>query len=326
MIISSAPLRVSFCGGGTDFKQFYRTHSGSILGTAIDKRVYVFINELSEYSDEKIRFTYRITESVNDISELQHPVVKAALSFLRIEKRINIATMADIPGNSGLGSSSSFTVALISGLFRFKGMNVSNQTIVETAYKIEREILEESGGIQDYLHGTYGSFRFYELHRDEQISQTELFSQELDALLSERTVLIKVGKSRFSNTLSSSFQASINGFSRQQELLRNKEHALKAKEIIEFGESAEEKYRAIAIAVNANWIEKKKIGGVASREVVELEEKLGAKKLMAFKLCGAGNSGYAFCMFTGTVPESVLRDHQTVRIKIERKGLETLVL
>ena len=114
MIVSKAPLRMSFVGGGSDLPSFYREEVGAVLSTSIDKYIYVAVNKKF---DGMIRLSYSKTEEVNKVSEIEHPLVREALSMLSIPGGIEIASMADIPSRgSGLGSSSSFTVALLNAL------------------------------------------------------------------------------------------------------------------------------------------------------------------------------------------------------------------
>ena len=193
MIVSSAPLRVSFAGGGSDYKSYYEKHGGSVFGSAIDKRVYIFINNLSHISDENIRFTYRYTESVQKIQEIKHPVVREALKYFDVSGRINIATMADLPGKSGLGSSSAFTVALVGGLSRFINRDLSQSEIVNISYMIEREVLKEPGGIQDHLHAVYGGMRLYKLSENGVIVSDSFLNPALEKISQLNFLLKKIG-------------------------------------------------------------------------------------------------------------------------------------
>src|SRR5262245_27120633 len=122
MIISRAPTRISFFGGSTDYPEYFLQHGGAVLSTAIDKFAYVtaspFYSHLFDYA---IRIQYRQVESVNMVDEIQHRVFRECLMFCQLDKDIEIHTAADLPSFSGLGSSSSFIVALLQALHGFKG-------------------------------------------------------------------------------------------------------------------------------------------------------------------------------------------------------------
>ena len=121
MIASSAPLRISYLGGGTDYQNYFGQYGGLVIGASINMKVFVFLNELSTVAEENVRFTYRKIESVVSLMEIKHPVVREVLKIYAPNERLNIATFADLPGKSGLGSSSAFTVALITAVQAFAG-------------------------------------------------------------------------------------------------------------------------------------------------------------------------------------------------------------
>lgn len=323
MIISSAPLRISFCGGGTDYKNFYEKYGGGVIGTAIDQKVYVFINPLSKFSEENIRFTYRITESVKEIESIDHPVVRTALRVLGISEKINIATMADVPGNSGLGSSSAFTVALIGGLVKFKGLTLTSKEIVSLAYKIERKILNEPGGIQDFLHATYGSLRFYGMSKDDELVNTELLNPGLKSILESRMALIRIGQSRQSAVQARVTENATNVPSSLDALHRNLSLTIGTKDRLIDSIDPEVQYSQLIHAVSENWITKKIFQPTdSSSELEKIESKLRPLGLKAMKLCGAGSSGYLLALFEDSVPTDWIQPDTLLKFKLQDSGLE----
>src|SRR3972149_11101230 len=119
MIITRTPFRVSSGGGGSDLRDFYSKNGyGAVVSTAIDRYMYIVIHP---YFHDKIRVKYSKTEDVETIEEIQHPIVRECLKKVQIERGIEIASFADIPAGTGLGSSSSFTVGLLNALYAFKG-------------------------------------------------------------------------------------------------------------------------------------------------------------------------------------------------------------
>ena len=164
MIISKTPLRLSFFGGGSDLPAFYQENRAAVLSTSIDKYVYVTVNKKF---DDEIRVSYSKTEEVKNVSELQHQLVRAALNYTKTFGGVEITTVADIPSRgTGLGSSSSFTVALLHALYAFKGKYVSQKTLAEQACEIEIDICHEPIGKQDQYAAAFGGLKFYEFEND----------------------------------------------------------------------------------------------------------------------------------------------------------------
>lgn len=170
MIITQTPLRISFAGGGTDFKGYYEKSGGAVLSSAIDKYIYVIVKERF---DKKIRIGYSRTEMVDAVAEIEHELAREALRMTGVDSGIEIATMADIPSEgSGLGSSSAVTVGLLHALYAFKGELVTPETLAMQACEIEIGVLGKPIGKQDQYIAAYGGLRFIEFHADETVSVT----------------------------------------------------------------------------------------------------------------------------------------------------------
>ena len=156
MIISKTPVRLSFFGGGTDYPDYYLKHGGSVLSTTINKYIYITVNKLNEFSNYKFKIVYSNFEKCYNISEIQHPVIRACLTYLNIESPLEIHVISDLPAKSGLGSSSSFTVGLLNALFAYLGKEVSKKELAQMAIHIEKNILKERVGVQDQLAASFG--------------------------------------------------------------------------------------------------------------------------------------------------------------------------
>ena len=159
MIISRAPFRVSFCGGGSDIPSFYETYGGCVLSTTIRK--YIFLAANQAFNKDTITLKYSQTEIVSDPSQIQHRIFKQVLTDFGT-KGIEITSMADIPAGTGLGSSSSFTVALLKLLYAYHGESVSNYKVAKEACEIEIEKLGNPIGKQDQFAASFGGLRYYE--------------------------------------------------------------------------------------------------------------------------------------------------------------------
>lgn len=156
MIVVRAPLRISFVGGGTDLAGFYKKYPGRVISAAIDKLVYVVVNRTPLI--DKVSARYSIAETVDHPSELQHTRIKAALLDLGINKNIEIASFATLPAKTGLGSSSSFSVALVKALNSFVGKKLSPREAAEAASRLEIDLIGEPIGKQDQYAAAFGGF------------------------------------------------------------------------------------------------------------------------------------------------------------------------
>jgi D-glycero-alpha-D-manno-heptose-7-phosphate kinase len=196
MWISKTPLRASFLGGGTDYPSYFRDHPGAVLGGTIDKHVYIQALPLAPFAEQKFRVTYRTTESVNDIDQIQHPVIRETLRLHKWNEPLNIATMSDLPGGTGLGSSSAFTVGFINLLHRMRGVNVTRYELARQAIHMEQTILKENVGVQDQIHAAFGGLARYEFSGDNfTIEPLRLTRHRLD-LLNSSLVLVYTGEQR----------------------------------------------------------------------------------------------------------------------------------
>lgn len=170
MTIVRAPLRVSFFGGGTDLPEYFLHHGGSVLSTAIDKYSYVTVSSLyANTTGYKIKLSYRENEEVDTVDSIRHPVLKACLRHVGISCDVEIHTIADLPSLTGLGSSSSFTVALLDALYKYKGMRKPRIEIAYEAIYIEREVLKEAVGCQDQFIAAVGGFNVIEFRKTDEI-------------------------------------------------------------------------------------------------------------------------------------------------------------
>lgn len=159
MIITRAPFRVSFCGGGSDLPSFYEKHGGCVLSTTIKKYMYLTIHNYFE--KDQIVLKYSKTEIVHEFSEIQHRIFRQCLTDFQL-KGVEISSMADIPSGTGLGSSSTFTVALLHLLHTYKGEYISKYKLAKDACQVEIEKLGDPIGKQDQFAAAFGGLKFYE--------------------------------------------------------------------------------------------------------------------------------------------------------------------
>lgn len=158
MIISQTPFRVSFFGGGTDFPEYYREHGGAVLATSIDHYCFLSLHRLGPFFKFRIKVSYSRTEAVNHPREIEHPLIRESLLHLNINEPLEIGHTADLPGRTGIGSSSSFTVGLLHALHALRGDAVTAEDLAGEAIEIERVRVGDSGGHQDQYAAAYGGF------------------------------------------------------------------------------------------------------------------------------------------------------------------------
>lgn len=283
-------MRVSFAGGGTDIPNFYKKNSyGAILSSAINKYIYVSVKSHSKIYPEKIRLNYSETEQVNDIDKIKNPIIKACLKYLEIDENLYISTVADAPGSSGLGSSSTFCVGLLNALYAYKGKIVNRNKLAEEASYIEIEVLKRPIGKQDHYAAAFGSINFFKFYANENISimpvdenskNIKIIFNNLHTFYTgmsrDATKLLEVQKKRSvvnnSNLLKIRHQAE-NLF----DLIKNDRFSIK-----EFGQLLED-----------GWKMKKELSDQVTNKFIEDAYIIGKKKgAYGGKLSGAGGGGF----------------------------------
>lgn len=183
-IISRAPLRVSFVGGGTDRREWFEKQNGAVVSAAIQQYVYVSVRRLPSIFDFNFRIVTSRVEQVNTLDEIEQPIVREVLRFLaNPNDRLEIVYNADLPGKSGMGSSSSFAVACIEAVSSFYNRKLNKAEIAELAIKIERDILKEAGGLQDQIAAAYGGINKIKFSRSKfEVESIELSENQIEKM------------------------------------------------------------------------------------------------------------------------------------------------
>ncbi len=202
MIISRTPFRVSFFGGGTDFLEYYREHGGAVLATTIDKYAYLSVHRLSPFFTHRYRASYARTETVLAPDEFQHPLIRECLLYLRIRDGMEIAHVSDLPGRTGLGTSSSFTVGLLHALHEFRGDEVNSEELAREAVIVERERVGDAGGHQDQYLAAYGGFLRIDFSGQQRVEVKRLAAPaERIAALQDRLMMFYLGTEMSAETI-----------------------------------------------------------------------------------------------------------------------------
>jgi len=169
MIISRTPLRLSFFGGGTDLRSYYRIRPGRVISTGIQRYLYVVVREQEEFVDRRYRINWSQTEFCDEIDEIQNPIAREALRMFDVRRPVELTTFSDIPAGTGLGSSSAFSVGLINALHALRGHRVTKHTLATEAAALELDVLGRQMGKQDHFAAAYGSFSVYTFNADETV-------------------------------------------------------------------------------------------------------------------------------------------------------------
>jgi D-glycero-alpha-D-manno-heptose-7-phosphate kinase len=194
MIIVQTPLRISFLGGGTDFEDFYSQHGGAVLSSAIDKCVFVIVKERF---DDDICLNYSRREIVQKVDDIHHDLIREALRATGIDKGVEVTTLADIPSTgTGLGSSSSITVALLQALYAFRGVIKNADELAHKACEIEINNLGRPIGKQDQYIAAHGNFRHITFTAGSVNVEEVKISREARKKLNDSLMLFYMGYAR----------------------------------------------------------------------------------------------------------------------------------
>jgi D-glycero-alpha-D-manno-heptose-7-phosphate kinase len=305
MWLSKTPLRASFLGGGTDYPSYFRDHPGAVLGGTIDKFVYTQALPLAAFSDQKYRVTYRTTESVERIEDIQHPVIRESLQMLNWQGRLNIATMSDLPGGTGLGSSSAFTVGLLNLLHCIQGKTLTRYELARLAIYMEQTVLRENVGVQDQVHAAFGGLSRYEFSGNEfSIQPLRLSTGRLSALNSSMT-LVYTGAERSASQVLNTQEARTKQGSNDDYLREMYEMTAVGAQILEDDGDHVAAMIQFANLLDHGWNLKRQLGAVSSQRIDEVYRK--GKDLGAWggKLLGAGGGGFVLFLGPPELPEAL---------------------
>ena len=312
MIISRTPLRISLGGGGTDLPSYYSHDGGFVLSAAIDKYVYIGVNRT--FTDDYF-LKYSQLERVTDRSQIEHPIFREVLNLLKIDKSIEIISMADIPAGTGLGSSGSFTVGLIRALYAHRRQHISSQDLAEMACDIEINKLSEPVGKQDQYIASFGGINCFEFRKDGNVDVAPL-ALSLSTLhdLELNLVLFFTGYSRSASGILKDQSDKSNSGDADMRKNLDETQALgrQIKDCLENGDAEQ-----FGLLMNDHWQRKRRRStGMSNPTIDELYELGMANGAVGGKLVGAGAGG--FLMFYAN-------DAGKLRNAFRQRGLEEVV-
>lgn len=287
MIISKAPFRMSFFGGGTDYQPFFQENGGSVLSTTFDKYVYVTVRHLPPFFDYSTQFTYSKIECVQRVEELEHPLVRNAMKYLDMHD-LRISYDADLPARSGLGSSSSFAAALLQSFHALKGHYTPPRKLALESIYLERVLCNESGGWQDQIATCYGGLNRINFKGNSFDVQPIIISKENKEQLNENLMLFFTGFTRISSEIAKAQMQSVQ--EKHSELLQMLSLVDEAETVLESKRGDLDEFGRL---LHHTWELKRGITNqVSTSELDMIYEKARQAGALGGKLLGAGGGGF----------------------------------
>jgi D-glycero-alpha-D-manno-heptose-7-phosphate kinase len=319
MITSKTPYRISFFGGGSDLESYYEKNTGYVISTSIDKYIYLSINKKYEKS---IRVNYSKTENVNNVSEIKHDIVREVLKYFELTSYLDITCVGELPSNgTGLGSSSAFTVGLISALNKYLRLKLSTHEIANLACHVEIEILGKCIGKQDQYASAFGGFNEIIFEKDGNVLVNPLnVSKDLIAHLQNNLLLLDTKNPRNAEDIlvkqSDNIKKSSNvsdNLSKMIDLAKNFKDMLQKNDIDNVG-----------YLLHESWILKKNLSdSISSNHIDQMYDfcmSLGAE---GGKLLGAGGGGFLLIYAKPDIKKKIknfFSDYNPSDIKINTNG------
>jgi len=289
VILSRAPLRLSLGGGGTDLPSYYSKHGGFIIGAAINKYIYIYVNRPA--ADALIRVKYSKYEEVTTPSAVQHDLVRPALELLGINGNVEIVSMADVPAGTGLGSSSTFLVAVLTALHDLGRERVPRQALAEQSCHVEIDLAGHAVGKQDHYLAAFGGITCLDIKANGQVQVSALdISLSTVDELRNRVLLFFTGLTRSAGSILEEQRADTErGDSTVIDSLhRTKELGFRIKETLEQGELDQ-----FGMLMHEHWLKKKERSALISDPRVDKwYDAARAAGALGGKLVGAGGGGF----------------------------------
>ena len=318
MIISQTPYRVSFAGGGTDLPAFYTREAGAVLSVGLNHHMYVTVSPRFKAST---RVAYTKTEICDSIDDIQHTIAREALRMTGLGKHLEITTIGDVPAGTGLGSSSSLAVGLLSALYAYKGQIASPSKLAEESCKIEIDILKKPIGRQDQYAAAYGSLNYIKFNPDHSVYVEPVPYRPVTlAELEERTLLLYTQQQRDADKILVQQSAGTQKKDKFTILKAMRDLAGEMREAI----SGEGDLDAFAELLHEGWLLKRSLGfGITNSGIDEWYEAARKAGAQGGKLLGAGGGGFLLLVAPPERHDTIraaLGNPQEIDFKIDRRG------
>ncbi len=285
MIITKTPFRMSFFGGGTDFSQFYNEHGGAVISTTFDKFCYVTVRYLPKFFEYKTHLTYSKTERVNSCDEIQHPAIREAMRSLDLDA-IRLTYDADLPARSGLGTSSSFAVGMLSAFYALKGIPADKRKLADDAIYLERVLCNEAGGVQDQIATAFGGLNRIDFSAGGYTVKPIDISPKRKDELNSSLMMFFTGFSRNSFEIHKTTAPAI--LKKTDELLEIMRITNEAQKVLEAGDLSD-----LGRLLRETWAIKRRVTDMISTPQIDsIYDKAISAGAMGGKLLGAGGGGF----------------------------------
>ncbi|MFH1996545.1 MAG: kinase [Candidatus Omnitrophota bacterium] len=325
MIITRTPFRISLFGGGTDYPVWYRENGGAVIGTTINKYCYISCRYLPPFFNFRYRIRYTFKEEVNDVSEIKHPSVRECLNYLGIQHGVEMVHTSDLPAQSGLGSSSSFTVGFLNSLFALTGKIPTKRQIARDAIHIEQDIIRENVGSQDQTFAAFGGLNKIEFGGEKNFYVRPItISQEKVNLLQDHLMLYFTGFSRNASEIAA--EQIKNSSSKKAQLTRMQELVGEAMEVLN---GRPEDITKIGKLLHETWQMKRELTKLITTSTIDAiyNEAIRAGALGG-KLLGAGGGGFMLFFAAPEAQPAVkekLKDLLYVPFRFETMGTQVIM-
>lgn len=321
MIVVQTPLRVSFLGGGTDFREFYRREEGCVLSTAIDKYIYVIVKQRF---DSHIRVGYTRTELVDRLDDLQHELVRESMRLAGISRQVELSTMGDIPSEgSGLGSSSTVTVGCLNALYTYLGEPRAPVDLAAQACHIEIGVLARPIGKQDQYIVAYGDLRFIRFHEDDSVTVERLaLGPDTHRRLAQSMMLFYTGITREAPSI---LREQVGRTGQQMSVLRDlKALAWEGRRCLERGDPD-----GLGYLLHEGWLLKRCLAsGITNPAIDSAYERAHRAGALGGKITGAGGGGFLLLYVPVERQDAVraaLSDLSELPCGLERDGSKVIL-
>jgi D-glycero-alpha-D-manno-heptose-7-phosphate kinase len=288
MIVSCAPFRVSFAGGGSDVAQFYRRRRGAVLSCAIAKYAFVVVHPY--FNAAKYHLKYARTELVDRLDQVEHPLLREALRMMKIEPGVEVVSIADIPSGTGLGSSSSFSVALLNALYAHQRVFAPKEQLAREACMLEIEWLGEPIGKQDQYAAAFGGVNFIEFEPHGGVTVQPLtLPTDVVSELERNLMLFFTGSQREAKSVLAHQNEAVEKdgatFGRIGQMV---ELAYEMRDLLLAGD-----LDAFGAALHRGWMMKRGVSNLISNASIDgLYERARAAGAIGGKIAGAGGGGF----------------------------------
>lgn len=288
MIITRTPFRMSFFGGGTDMEEYFKQNRGAVISTTIDKYCYVVVRHLPKFFDYTSELAYSTIERVNSIDEIKHPAIRNAMKFTKIDN-LRLTYEADLPARTGLGTSSSFAVGMLSAFYGLQGKYASKKQLADEAIYLERVLCDESGGWQDQIAAAFGGLNRIDFDANGYRVSPIIISAKRKKKLCDNLLMFFTGFTRFSSDIQkvnnqTTYEEKKKQLAEMLEIVDEAEEVLtnEKRDLDDFGR-----------LLDRTWKLKKQTGkAISNSKIDELYDKGMAAGALGGKLLGAGGGGF----------------------------------